>query len=150
MIVDIFRELFGEDVWDDFYDKFAKLSEKVEKEQKENKDDEESYFHEVSDTYEDGNHTSHVEKEVKNGKVLKDVNETYKIEDKSKCCKKEKCHHEKIDTNEVYEQKLREANDLLSEAHETIKDQKMTIETLMEENARLSNKFKVMKDFFDK
>lgn len=135
MIDKIFNEIFNEDEFYNF-EEFSKrffefLQNEQKKESKENEkkeeDDEHSYYHKVTDTYEDGEHTSHVEKEVKDGKVLKDVNETFKIEDKKECCSNIKNSCEKVCDNGCditwYEDKLKEANDLLNEAKETIQQQ---------------------------
>lgn len=132
MIDKIFNEIFNEDEFYNF-EEFSKrffelLQNEQKKENKENEekdDDEHSYYHKVTDTYEDGEHTSHVEKEVKDGKVLKDVNETFKIEDKSDvkdtCCEKSEC--DKDEKLKCYDEKLKEANGLLIEAKETIQKQ---------------------------
>lgn len=141
MMREIFDEIFGRDYVDELFDSFRKYTEKysdVEDNEDEENEKEESYYHKVADTYENGNHTSHVEKEIKNGEVLKDVKETYKIEDKSckkgedgdtkdTCCKKntlECCCKD----NQYYEDKLTEANDLLNEARETIHNQSELIQ----------------------
>ena len=147
MMKDIFDEIFGRDYFNELFDSFRRYTEKYSdvEDNKDEEDDghpedekEESYYHKVADTYENGNHTSHVEKEIKNGEVLKDVKETYKIEDKSckkgedsdtkdTCCKKntlERCCKD----NQYYEDKLKEANDLLEEAKETIQKQSELIQ----------------------
>lgn len=74
-----FDDFFGTD----FNKAFSDMLEAFKKEQEkgdENKKDS-SYFHKVFDKYENGEHVEHVEKEVKDGKVIKDdgyVKETNK------------------------------------------------------------------------
>ena len=65
-----FDDFFGTD----FNNTFSDMLEAFKKEQTkgdENKKDS-SYFHKVFDKYENGEHVEHVEKEVKDGKVIKD------------------------------------------------------------------------------
>jgi hypothetical protein len=144
MIKDIFDEFFGKEYVDELFDTFRKVTEKYYNSDDKNEEDEkeESYYHRVADTYENGEHTSHVEKEVKNGEVLKDVNETYKIEDKS--CEKGEDGDTK-DTcckdNQYYEDKLKEANDLLDEARETIKQQGELIQRYQEKLGNIEKAF---------
>ena len=129
---ELFFEIFGKETFDKMLDAYTKLYSELEKESdnkedKEEKDKKEdhSYFHTVTDTYDNGEHISHKEKEVKDGKVLKDVNETFKIEDKKECCSNIKNSCEEVCNNDItwYEDKLKEANDLLNEAKETIQQQ---------------------------
>lgn len=139
LIDDLFFDIFGKKTFDEMFGEYEKLYSAFNK-AKDNKEDENehSYYHKVADTYEDGNHTSHIEKEVKDGEVLKDVKETYQLDNKEKecnkiCCKNESKCNESVDDNksvdsEFYENKLKEANDLLDEANKTIKIQMNTIE----------------------
>lgn len=138
LIDDLVFDIFGKETFGKMFDEYAKLYSSLKK-ANDNKEDENehSYYHKVADTYEDGNHTSHIEKEVKDGEVLKDVKETYQLEDKEKeydkiCDKKEcKCNESVVNKPvdaEFYEKKMKEANDLLDEANKTIKVQMNTIE----------------------
>ena len=148
-IDELFYDIFGDKSFDKMFDEFEKRASKTEsKSEKEcnNKDEKEhSYYHKVADTYEDGKHTSHIEKEVKDGEVLKDVKEAYQLEDKKKGCDKKICCKdtckcgEKVDDKqadiELYEKKLKEANDLLDKANRTIQMQMDTID-LYEERVK--------------
>ena len=84
----LFKTLYGTESFDDFFNKVfdglleeAKnnLEKNLKEEKKSEKEDSEnevhSYYHRVADKYDNGDHVSHVEKEVKDGKVLK--NEEY-------------------------------------------------------------------------
>lgn len=133
LIDDLFFDIFGKEMFDEYAKLYSSLKKANDNKEDEN---EHSYYHKVADTYEDGNHTSHIEKEVKDGEVLKDVKETYQLEDKEKecdkiCDKKECKCNEYVKTAvdaEFYEKKMKEANDLLDEANKTIKVQMNTIE----------------------
>lgn len=118
MFEKIFNEIFG-DV------DFEKVFNSIHNEENEENENCSTYFHKVEDKYDNGQHVSHVEKEVKDGKVIKDINEAFKIEDKKE---------EKVEENELtlaeYKQKLKEANDLLLEAKETIQEQTKMIDKL--------------------
>ena len=155
MFEKIFDEIFGCD-WDN-------STNEVEKENKNTNENNEdySYFHKVEKKYENGNLISRVEKEIENGEVLKDINESFKIENKEECkdkeeCKK-KCVEEKKDNINVkyYEDKLREANNMLEEAQKTIKKQQKllddktdTIKNLDAENKKLHDKIIKIKEIF--
>lgn len=80
----------------DFMKDFNNLLDSEAKETKEEECDDEpkSYYHYMCDKYENGKHVSHKEKEVKDGKVLKDVDNCMNIEDKTEN-KKESCNCEK-------------------------------------------------------
>ena len=57
-----------------------------------------SYFHSVNDKYKNGEHISHIEKEIKDGKVIKDVNNSVSLEDKKNCtCNENVCKCNKTD-----------------------------------------------------
>ena len=155
MFEKIFDEIFGCD-WDN-------STNEVEKENKNTNENNEdySYFHKVEKKYENGNLISRVEKEIENGEVLKDINESFKIENKEECkdkeeCKK-KCVEEKKDNINVkyYEDKLREANNMLEEAQKTIKKQQKllddktdAIKNLDAENKKLHDKIIKIKEIF--
>lgn len=67
-----FEEVFG--------DSFGRLFDFPFTEKETNDEDMHSYFHSISEKYKDGKRVSHVEKEVKDGKVLKDVKEEPKLQ----------------------------------------------------------------------
>lgn len=149
MFEKIFDEIFGCD-WDN-------STNEVEKENKNTNENNEdySYFHKVEKKYENGNLISRVEKEIENGEVLKDINESFKIENKEEC--KKKCVEEKKDNINVkyYEDKLREANNMLEEAQKTIKKQQKllddktdAIKNLDAENKKLHDKIIKIKEIF--
>lgn len=117
----LFNELFGEDVFDKMVGDFFESVKELEKNEENEKDENQSYFHRVTDEYENGKKISHKEKEVKNGEVLKDINENYKIEDKT--------NKDKNTENEMTsEEALEEAKKLLDEARSTISMQMKEIE----------------------
>ena len=70
MFETIFNELFGDIDWEKFAEKMKDFEEKNNAE-----NDGKSYFHAIEDEYEDGKHVLHKEKEVKDGKVIKDIND---------------------------------------------------------------------------
>lgn len=70
MFETIFNELFGDIDWEKFAEKMKDFEEKNNAE-----NDGKSYFHSIEDEYEDGKHVLHKEKEVKDGKVIKDIND---------------------------------------------------------------------------
>lgn len=65
-----FDDFFGTDFNKTFSDMLEAFKKEQEKEDENKKDS--SYFHKVFDKYENGEHVEHVEKEVKDGKVIKD------------------------------------------------------------------------------
>lgn len=136
MFEKIFNEIFG-DV--DFEKVFKNFPEEEKKNESEN---DHSYFHTIKDRYENGEHVSHVEKEVKDGKVIKDINNTFKIEDKGE-------KEETKNGSEYYEEKLKKATDLLEEAQKTIINQQKQIETYENHCKELECKFRKLKDFLN-
>jgi len=67
-----FEEVFG--------NSFGWLFDFPFTEKETNDEDMHSYFHSISEKYKDGKRVSHVEKEVKDGKVLKDIKEEPKLQ----------------------------------------------------------------------
>ena len=65
-----FEDFFGTDFNKTFSDMLEAFNKEQEKEDENKKDS--SYFHKVFDKYENGEHVEHAEKEVKDGKVIKD------------------------------------------------------------------------------
>lgn len=65
-----FDDFFGTDFNKTFSDMLEAFKKEQEKEDENKKDS--SYFHKVFDKYENGEHVEHAEKEVKDGKVIKD------------------------------------------------------------------------------
>lgn len=132
MINEIFKEIFG-DV--DFEQMFKNLPE----DEKKNENDH-SYFHTIEDKYDNGKHVSHIEKEVKDGKVIKDINNTFKIEVKGEEEEKKEKPKENKCNSAYYEEKLKQATDLLEEAQNTIINQQKMIEEKTEQCKELETK----------
>ena len=64
MIEKIFNELFGDVDFTKAFDSFNDNDENCK-----------DYYHIISDKYEDGKRVSHIEREIRDGKVLKNVKE---------------------------------------------------------------------------
>lgn len=139
---EIFNELFG-----DCFENVDKIINGFSGETEEDDGTEHSYYHAVKDEYDNGKRVSHVEKEVKDGKVLKDVNETYKIENKEDCNKKAIASDSA--TIEEYEKKLKESNDLLEEAEQKIKKQQTTISMYKERCEEYEKKLNKISSIFN-
>ena len=113
---ELFNEVFGE----------------LTNEEKDEEDVNHSYFHSIKDKYEDGEHVYHQEKEVKDGKVLKDEKKTFALDDKGcKCCKS-------VEVKDGNEQKkcdstVDEDNFFVKEINK-LKDEKRKNDKLEEEN----------------
>lgn len=157
-----FDDFFGTD----FNKTFSDMLEAFKKEQTkgdENKKDS-SYFHKVFDKYENGEHVEHVEKEVKDGKVIKDdgyIKETNKdcisLSDQGNAsglkyndcpidtcdkCDKCKCESEIAELNETIK-KLRLKNASLELNYNTLKEK---YEKIDKEKSRWINKYNEMRD----
>ena len=157
-----FDDFFGTD----FNKTFSDMLEAFKKEQTkgdENKKDS-SYFHKVFDKYENGEHVEHVEKEVKDGKVIKDdgyIKETNKdcisVSDQGNAsglkyndcpidtcdkCDKCKCESEIAELNETIK-KLRLKNASLELNYNTLKEK---YEKNDKEKSRWINKYNEMRD----
>jgi len=155
------NENFDEFSWNDFESTFTKcfnefmneFSKNNVKKDDENVKDTHSYYHKVKDTYDYGKHTSHIEKEIKDGEVLKDIKQTFEIDDKCHCKNNDnKCCIDKKDDNtaknetvakdfEYYEKQLSLANDLLKQAQNTIELQQKEIEIYKNDCAKYEEKF---------
>ncbi len=121
----IFEEIFG----DVDFNNFAKtVEEEIENEKEEPK----SYFRKVVDEYEDGKHVSHKEKEVKDGKVIKNVNENYKLEGK-----------DEKNIEITYDDE--KENDTIAELKSQISEMETLIHKLKEENHQLCKEIEVHK-----
>jgi hypothetical protein len=152
MLDEIYEELFG----DNFIETLKKAFEDyhIDKGEDEKKDENyHSYYHRICDKYDNGKCVSHKEKEVKDGEVIKDLNETYQIEDKKdKCCcdkSKGECNKkEETFDAKFYESKLKEASDLLEKAQKTIKQQQDLIDQFQQEKNILDNKLAKIKEIF--
>lgn len=157
MFETIFNEFFGDIDWEKFTEKMKDFEEKNNAE-----NDGKSYFHAIEDEYEDGKHVLHKEKEVKDGKVIKDINDN---------CLTVKQDENKTIENEAFNTEteirvLKAENECLLEEiakkNETIKclkdyncDKQLTIEKqnndlerLIHKNKELTNKLNNIKKLF--
>ena len=154
-----FDDFFGTDFNKTFSDMLEAFKKEHEKEDENTKDS--SYFHNVFDKYENGEHVEHVEKEVKDGKVIKDdgyVKETNKdcisLSDQGNAsglkhndcpidtCDKCKCESEIAELNETIK-KLRLKNASLELNYNTLKEK---YEKIDKEKSRWINKYNEMRD----
>lgn len=103
-----------------------------------------SYYHMVSDKYEDGKHVSHKEKEVKDGKVVKDIDNCMNIEDKceenKKCCKKESCNKENKNIDEDIEFLLNKKNAQIESLKSELSKQSSICDSMSERLKELEGK----------
>ena len=121
-----------------------------------------SYFHSVKDKYMNGEHVSHSEKEIKDGKVIKDVNNSVSLEDKKNCtcnenvCKCDKKLYEKKETeydalkgiNKHLEQSLKSAENALIEKDKKIAELESKLYEVTKDKNYLLNKFEEIKNAF--
>ena len=152
MIEKFFEEIFGTKLFNDlFKDEFDNTVNAEEKEDEGGH----SYFHSVKDEYKDGEHVSHSEKEIKDGKVIKDVVDSTKLSDKSGC----KCEGNVCDSNKKCEDKetgitlLREANKHLSqelmEQKAKVAELERMLKKVTKDKEYLLDKFERVKNVFD-
>lgn len=158
MFETIFNEFFGDIDWEKFAEKMKDFEEKNNVE-----NDGKSYFHAIEDEYEDGKHVLHKEKEVKDGKVIKDINDnclTVIKQDENKTIENEAFNTE----TEIRELKAENEHLLkeIAKKNETIKclkdyncDKQLTIEKqnndlerLIHKNKELTNKLNNIKKLF--
>ena len=123
-----------------------------------------SYFHSVKDKYKNGEHVSHSEKEIKDGKVIKDVNNSVSLEDKKNCtcnenvCKCDKKLYEKKETeydalkgiNKHLEQSLKSAENALIEKDKKIAELERKLAEVTQDKEYLLMKFEQVKNVFSK
>jgi hypothetical protein len=147
MIEKIFEELFGEDFNELFNN--SVFDESKDDEKDEEKEDTHTYYHKVCDKYEDGKRVSHVEKEVKDGKVLKDVKDTPKIEAKcdAKCIGPKNEHEVKqTETDKEYEKlsaeykKLKAQHNVLAKEYNNMCDELYEAQKKLDEISRVFGK----------
>lgn len=151
----IFEELFGEGFVSDFESKFreniekkfADISEELDKE-----DGDESYYNKICDKYKNGEHISHDEVEIKNGKVVKDIHQTKNIEDKGGECSKKCCsscedgiattNGTKVPEVDVYKKKIEKLFkriDKLNQENEEYENKIQDLENVVKEQSGLIN-----------
>lgn len=153
MFETIFNEFFGDIDWEKFAEKMKDFEEKNNAE-----NDGKSYFHAIEDEYEDGKHVLHKEKEVKDGKVIKDINDnclTVK-QDENKAIENQENKQFNTET-EIRELKAENERLLkeIAKKNETIKHlrdynckQNNDLESLIHKNKELTNKLNNIKKLF--
>lgn len=119
MFEKIFEEIFGNEFLDNLKDGFEKSVKNLEKDDEDEKDS--SYYHKITEEYENGRCVSRSEKEIKNGQVIKDVTEVHKLEDK-------KCDNEKCEID--YEQKCKEYEEVIKNLKGELREKDNRVEYL--------------------
>lgn len=133
MFNEFFKTFFEEA--DELMKELDNSFEKTEKEAKKNENDNgKSYYHYVNNTYKNGKLVEHEEKEVKDGKVLKDEKTTPQI------------GKENNKTNDVDVTKLQL---LIDEKDAKIKELENILKKYQNENNELKNKFEKVKNLFN-
>ena len=133
MFNEFFKTFFEEA--DELMKELDNSFEKTEKEAKKNENDNgKSYYHYVNNTYKNGKLVEHEEKEVKDGKVLKDEKTTPQI------------GNENNKTNDVDVTKLQL---LIDEKDAKIKELENILKRYQNENNELKNKFEKVKNLFN-
>lgn len=133
MFTEFFKTFFEEA--DELMKELDNSFEKTEKEAKKNENDNgKSYYHYVNNTYKNGKLVEHEEKEVKDGKVLKDEKTTPQI------------GKENNKTNDVDVAKLQL---LIDEKDAKIKELENILKKYQNENNELKNKFEKVKNLFN-
>lgn len=82
MFEEFLKEFFETKTFDDLFNEVFDKKVNTDDVKDENNH---SYFHSVKDEYKNGEHVSHSEKEIKDGKVIKDVDNSINLEDKKNC-----------------------------------------------------------------
>lgn len=163
MFEEILKEFFGTKTFDDLFNEV--FDNKVNTDNVKD-DNNHSYFHSVKDEYKNGKHVSHYEKEIKDGKVIKDLgmgmDSSCNIENKENCkcndnvCKSDKKLYEKKETeydalksiNKHLEQSLRSAENALVEKDKKIAELESKLAEVTKHKEYLLNKFEQVKNVF--
>lgn len=153
MFETIFNEFFGDIDWEKFAEKMKDFEEKNNAE-----NDGKSYFHAIEDEYEDGKHILHKEKEVKDGKVIKDINDNCLTVKQGENKAIENQENKQFNTETEIRELKAENERLLKEIakkNETIKHlrdynckQNNDLESLIHKNKELTNKLNNIKKLF--
>jgi len=163
MFETIFNEIFGDIDWEKFAEKMKDFEEKNNAANAANEG--KSYFHEIEDEYEDGKHVLHKEKEVKDGKVIKDINnsclsvkqdENKAIENQEdKQFNTERQIRELKAENERLLKEIEKKNETIKHLTDYKRDNQLTIEkqnndleSLINKNKELTNKLNSIKKLF--
>ena len=162
MFEEILKELFGTTkTFDDLLNEV--FDDKTNTDDVRN-DKNHSYFHSVNDTCKDCRHICHIEKESKDGEVIKDVNNSVSLEDKKNCtcnenvCKCDRKLYEKKETeyealkgmNKHLEQSLKSAENALIEKDKKIAELESKLYEVTKDKEYLLNKFEQVKNVFSK
>ena len=162
MFEEILKEIFGTSkTFDDLFNEVFDNKVNTDDVKDENNH---SYFHSVKDKYKNGEHVSHSEKEIKDGKVIKDVNNSVSLEDKKNCtcnenvCKCDRKLYEKKETeydalkgmNKHLEQSLKSAENALIEKDKKIAELESKLYEVTKDKEYLLNKFEQVKNVFSK
>ena len=153
MFETIFNEFFSDIDWEKFAEKMKNFEEKNNAE-----NDGKSYFHAIEDEYEDGKHVLHKEKEVKDGKVIKDINDNCLTVKQGENKAIENQENKQFNT-ETEIRELKAENERLfkeiAKKNETIKHlrdynckQNNDLESLIHKNKELTNKLNNIKKLF--
>ena len=153
MFETIFNEFFGDIDWEKFAEKMKDFEEKNNVE-----NDGKSYFHAIEDEYEDGKHILHKEKEVKDGKVIKNINDNCLTVKQGENKAIENQENKQFNTETEIRELKAENERLLKEIakkNETIKHlrdynckQNNDLESLIHKNKELTNKLNNIKKLF--
>lgn len=151
MFEKIFEEIFGDVDWEKFAEKMKDFEEKNNAE-----NDSKSYFHTIEDEYEDGKHVLHKEKEVKDGKVIKDINDNCLItkQDEDKTIENETFNtdveiRELKAENKRLLKEIENKNETIRKFKGCIRTNEMTIERQNNDLERLLNKNKELNEKLD-
>ena len=177
MFEEILKEFFGTSkTFDDLFNEVFDNKVNTDDVKDENNH---SYFHSVKDKYKNGEHVSHSEKEIKDGKVIKDVNHFGNIEDKKNCkcddnvCKcdkkeieknvKDENNHAQFPkdckcndycalkvTSQFWEDSFRSAEYTLIERDKKIAELERKLAKVTKDKEYLLNKFEQVKNIFSK
>lgn len=160
MFEEILKEFFGTTkTFDDLFNEVFDNKVNTDNVKDENNH---SYFHSVKDEYKNGEHVSHSEKEIKDGKVIKDVDNSICLENKNACkcdkklnMKKEiekdcKCSdYDKLkDINKHLERSLRSAENALAEKDRKILELESKLAEVTLNKEYLLKKFEQVKNVF--
>ena len=154
MFEEILKEFFGTKTFDDLFNEV--FDNKVNTDNVKDNNNH-SYFHSVKDEYKNGEHVSHSEKEIKDGKLIKDVDNSIELENKN-ICKCDKKLYEKKETeydalkgiNKHLEQSLRSAENALAEKDKKITELESKLAEVTLDKEYLLKKFEEVKNVFSK
>ena len=152
MFDEFLKEFFETKTFDDL---FNEVFDKKVKTNDVKDNNNHSYFHSVKDEYKNGEHVSHSEKEIKDGKLIKDVDNSIELENKN-VCKCDKKLYEKKETdydalkgiNKHLEQSLRSAENALAEKDKKITELESKLAEVTLDKEYLLKKFEQVKNVF--